>query len=130
MSANSKLREQVARRWRGGCRIRSAERARRRGSSHRGPQDGHCWTAGAVKRLLGVSRLTRPRSRSNGCPFQSISRRSGRLSVLPSHQTCRQVERDVGVDRVAAPMVAIAFGLVRAPVPGATPKNPASGLMA
>ena len=49
---------------------------------------------------------------------------------MPSHHTSPSSVRAQLVKIALAPRAAIAFGLVAAPVPGATPKRPASGLMA
>ena len=55
----------------------------------------------------------------------------GRLvrHAFPPHAAFGR-ERDVGEDACSSTSVAIAFGLVFADVPGATPKKPASGLIA
>ena len=49
---------------------------------------------------------------------------------MPSHQTSPSGVIAVFVKIVERSMVRIAFGLVAAPVPGATPKKPNSGLIA
>ena len=49
---------------------------------------------------------------------------------MPSHQMSPSSVRAQLVKIVLRPIVSIALGLVRAPVPGATPKKPASGLTA
>ena len=49
---------------------------------------------------------------------------------MPSHQTSPSSVRATLVKMLLPDMVAIALGLVFVPVPGATPKNPASGLIA
>ena len=51
-------------------------------------------------------------------------------SVMPSHQTPPSGVRATLVKMVLRASVAMALGLVLAEVPGATPKKPASGLMA
>ena len=89
---------------------------------------GHC-AAGGREARVGV-RGRAPRSRaSSRCPA-SRSRASGGSSVMPSHQMSpSSVERDVGEDRVALDRLhRVRVGLA-APVPGATPKKPASGLI-
>src|ERR1700739_3285397 len=55
---------------------------------------------------------------------------AGGSSVIPSHQTPPSGVTATLVKMVLRLRGAIAFGLVFALVPGATPKNPASGLMA
>ena len=49
---------------------------------------------------------------------------------MPSHHTSPSGVSAVLVKTVLPQSVAIAFGLVAKPVPGATPKKPASGLIA
>jgi hypothetical protein len=49
---------------------------------------------------------------------------------MPSHQTSPSSVRAQLVKIASASSAAIAFGLVAAPVPGATPNRPASGLIA
>ena len=49
---------------------------------------------------------------------------------MPSHQTSPSSVFAQLVKIVFSRIVAIAFGLVSSPVPGATPKKPASGLTA
>ncbi len=97
------------------------------GSSHAASIDGHC-EAGAVKRAFGwaagvfdsgVQRL----------PRQSV-RVAGGTSVIPSHQTSPSSVSPTLVKIALARHEAIALGLVLSEVPGATPKYPASGLMA
>src|ERR1017187_1634020 len=70
----------------------------------------------------------------HGLPRQS-RHSAGGVSVIPSHQTPPSgtpfvVVRATLVKIVLRDSVAIALGLVLAEVPGATPKNPASGLIA
>src|SRR5205814_7598987 len=55
---------------------------------------------------------------------------AGGVSVIPSHHTPPSGVRAVFVKMVFLDSVAMAFGLVLADVPGATPKKPASGLIA
>src|SRR5207249_3963643 len=62
-------------------------------------------------------------------PFQSI-RCSGACFVSPSHHTSPSSVLATFVKMQLACKVRSALGLVSSPVPGATPKNPASGLMA
>ena len=56
--------------------------------------------------------------------------RAGGVSVMPSHHGPPSGVRATLVKMLFLASVAMALGLVRAPVPGATPKNPVSGLMA
>ena len=62
-------------------------------------------------------------------PCQSI-RCAGGSFVIPSHQTSPSSVFAQFVKIEFARIVAIALGLVSSPVPGATPKKPASGLIA
>src|SRR3954447_2771379 len=97
------------------------------GSSHSVAIDG-VWAAGVVKRALGWAAVLSD-SGVQSLPCQSI-RWSGASSVMPSHQTSPPSVLAQLVKIELARTVAIAFGLVFAEVPGATPKNPDSGLMA
>src|SRR6185369_3710329 len=97
------------------------------GSSHCGSMDGHC-DAGTVKRELGCAAL-RPQSGVQGWPCQSVSCAGG-VSVMPSHHTSPSGVSATLVKMALACSVAMQLGLVLAEVPGATPKIPASGLMA
>jgi hypothetical protein len=62
-------------------------------------------------------------------PCQSI-RCAGGSFVIPSHQMSPSSVRAQLVKIELARIVAIAFGFVASLVPGATPKKPASGLIA
>ena len=62
-------------------------------------------------------------------PRQSV-RWSGGVSVRPSHHTSPSSVRATLVKMTSCDRVAMAAGLVASPVPGATPKKPASGLIA
>src|ERR1700756_5090901 len=97
------------------------------GSSHSGAIDGHC-AAGAVNRALGCAAGVSD-SGVHGLPFQSINC-AGFSAVAPSHHTSpsRVLAQLVKIEFFST--VSIALGLVMAPVPGATPKKPASGLTA
>src|SRR5882757_5602324 len=97
------------------------------GFSQSGSIVGHC-RAGAVKRPLGCAAGV-ALAGVHGLPRQSISS-SGTVSVIPSHHTPPSGVRATLVKIVFFLSVAIALGLVFALVPGATPKNPASGLIA
>jgi len=88
---------------------------------------GH-WLIGAVKRELACDAL-RPQSGVQSWPVQSI-RCSGGVLVIPSHQTSPSSVSATLVKIVFLVIEAIAFGLDDSLVPGATPKNPASGLIA
>src|SRR3990167_3786039 len=93
---------------------RMAERGTPSGLSQRGSTMGH-WERGAVKRALGWAA---------GVPSE------GGGALIPSHQTSPSGVRAVLVKRVFLARVSMAFGLEATEVPGATPKRPASGLMA
>ena len=97
------------------------------GSSHSGAIDGH-WLAGAVKRAFGCAAGVSD-SGVQGLPFQSVARAGG-SSVMPSHQTSPSSVSAMLVKIELPQSVCMALGLVSMPVPGATPKKPASGLMA
>src|SRR5262245_63900709 len=97
------------------------------GSSHSGAIEGH-WAAGAVKRAFGWAAGDAD-SGVHGFPCQSVARVGG-SSVIPSHQTSPSGVKAVLVKTEFPHNVCMALGFVSIPVPGATPKNPASGLMA
>src|SRR5262245_57557856 len=97
------------------------------GSFHRSEIDGHC-EAGAVKRELGWAAGV-PFFGVHGSPRQSIAVSGGGPSI-PSHQGVPSGRSATLVKIVLRPIVAIMFGLVFVLVPGATAKNPASGLIA
>src|SRR5438445_7822235 len=101
------------------------------GSSQAGSMVGHC-EAGAVNLELGWAAFA-PVSRAiwgvQGFPRQS-RHSSGGSSVIPSHQTPPPGVSATLVKIVFLESAAIAFGFVFHEVPGATPKNPASGLIA
>src|SRR3954471_1262592 len=94
------------------------------GSSHSGAIEGHC-AAGAVKRALGWA-AGADDSGVQSLPFQSI-RWAGTSSVRPSHQMSPSSVLATLVKMELPSKVRRAFGLVFSPVPGATPKKPASG---
>ena len=101
------------------------------GSSQAGSMVGHC-EAGAVKRAFGCAALRRFAFAISGVqrlPCQS-RHSAGGSSVMPSHQTPPSGVSATLVKMVFLESVAMALGLVLADVPGATPKKPASGLMA
>lgn len=62
-------------------------------------------------------------------PFQSV-RWAGAVSVMPSHHTSPSSVSATFVKTELPHMVFMALALVCSPVPGATPKKPASGLIA
>src|ERR1035437_178943 len=96
-----------------------------------GSMDGHC-AARAVKRAFGCDAgvpLARSMVGVLAMPCHSIHY-AGVLTVMPSHQTPPSGVRATFVKIVFRASVAIAFGFVFTDVPGATPKKPASGLIA
>ena len=97
------------------------------GSSHSGAIDGHC-EAATVNRALGWAAGV-PDSGVQSWPFQSM-RWAGGVSVRPSHQMSPSSVSATLVKRQRSLSVARALGLVLSDVPGATPKKPASGLVA
>src|SRR6266568_3715330 len=97
------------------------------GSSHSGAMMGH-WLAGVVNRELGWAAGS-GESGVKSRPFQSV-RCAGGSSVRPSHHTSPSSVSATLVKMLLAVKVATALALVLAPVPGATPKNPDSGLIA
>src|SRR5215467_1730024 len=101
------------------------------GSSQAGSIVGHC-DAGAVKRALGCAAFAPVFAAISGVhrlPCQSWHSEGG-SSVMPSHHTPPSGVSATLVKMVLRASVAMALGLVFRDVPGATPKNPASGLMA
>src|SRR5580704_1852349 len=84
--------------------------------------------AGAVKRALGCDAFS-PELGSQGRPFQSVSS-VGTGPSRPSHQTPPSGVLATLVKMVSCEMVFTALGFDSMLVPGATPKYPASGLMA
>src|SRR5262245_45347350 len=92
---------------------------------------GHC-AAGAVKRALGCAAFAPVSFAISGVhllPCQSMHSAGG-SSVMPSHHTPPSGVSATLVKIELVASVFIAFGFVFADVPGATPKKPASGLMA
>src|SRR5579863_8373966 len=101
------------------------------GDAQSGSMVGHC-DAGAVKRPLGCAAVVPfflPMAGVQCSPRQS-RHSAGGFSVMPSHHTPPSGVRATLVKMVLRERVAMAAGLVLALVPGATPKKPASGLMA
>src|SRR3954453_14527632 len=97
------------------------------GSPHSSAIDGH-WAAGVGEGGVGWAGGSLE-SGAQSAPCQSIAWAGG-SSVMPSHQTSPSSVFAQLVKIELARTVAIAFGLVFSPVPGATPKKPASGLTA
>src|ERR1043165_9370862 len=101
------------------------------GSSQAESIVGH-WLAGAVKRALGCAALVPVFLAVSGVhklPCQS-RHSAGGSSVMPSHQTPPSGVRATLVKIVFLAIMAMGFGFVFAEVRGATPKTPASGLIA
>src|SRR5262249_27233933 len=101
------------------------------GFSQSGSMLGHC-DAGEVNRALGCEAFAPVCLAISGVhrlPCQS-RHSAGGSAVIPSHHTPPSGVSAVLVKIELRDSVAIAFGLVFALVPGATPKNPASGLIA
>src|SRR5204863_1566374 len=101
------------------------------GSSHEGSMVGHC-EAGAVKRAFGCAAFAPVFFAICGVHFLPCQSRHscGGLSVMPSHQTPPSGVSATLVKIEFLESAIIAFGLVCTEVPGATPKKPASGLIA
>jgi hypothetical protein len=97
------------------------------GSSHSGAIVGHC-DAGAVKRAFGWA-AGASAAGVQSLPFQSTAWAGGSF-VRPSHHTSPSSVLATLVNTQFSSRVRSAFGFVSSPVPGATPKKPASGLMA
>src|SRR5262245_17256957 len=97
------------------------------GSSQRGEIDGH-WRAGAVKREFGCAAFSLEPF-CHGRPRQSV-RWSGTAPSMPSHHGLPSAVTATFVKIEFARSVSIAFRFVFDEVPGATPKNPDSGLIA
>src|SRR5437868_12508284 len=101
------------------------------GFSQSGSIVGHC-EAGAVKRAFGCAAFAPVSFAIAGVhllPCQSVHSAGG-WSVMPSHQTPPSGVSATFVKIEFVANVAIALGFVFTDVPGATPKNPASGLIA
>src|SRR5437016_1227734 len=101
------------------------------GFSQSGSIVGHC-EAGAVKRAFGCAAFAPVSFAISGVHlFPCQSRHSaGGSSVMPSHHTPPSGVKATLVKIEFFASVAIAFGFVLTDLPGATPKNPASGLIA
>src|SRR5437764_3997075 len=101
------------------------------GSSQAESMVGHCF-AGAVNREFGCAALAPVFLAISGVqrlPCQSMHSAGG-SSVMPSHQMPPSGVSATLVKILFFASAAIALGLVFTEVPGATPKNPASGFMA
>src|SRR5438105_2381720 len=101
------------------------------GSSQEGSIVGHC-EAGAVKRAFGCAAFAPVAFAISGVHLLPCQSRhsAGGSSVIPSHQTPPSGVKATLVKIEFVASVAIAFGFVFTEVPGATPKKPASGLIA
>src|ERR1700675_2094217 len=101
------------------------------GSSQAGSIVGHC-EAGAVKRAFGCAAFAPVCCAISGVHLLPCQSRhsAGSSSVIPSHHTPPSGVSATFVKIEFVASVAMAFGLVLIEVPGATPKNPASGLIA
>ena len=97
------------------------------GSSHSGAITGH-WLAIAVKRAFGCADGV-PLCGVQSLPCQSVSFAGG-SSVISSHQTSPSGVSAQLVKNAFSVKLNIAFGFDFMLVPGATPKKPASGLIA
>src|SRR6266480_4889457 len=101
------------------------------GFSQLGSIVGHC-EAGAVNRAFGCAAfapVSLPISGVHLLPCQSVHSAGG-SSVIPSHHTPSSGVSATFVKIEFVANVAMALGFVFTEVPGATPKNPASGLIA
>src|SRR5687767_400057 len=97
------------------------------GSSKFSSTTGHC-VIGAVKRAFGCAALP-SLDGVQSLPCQSMACAGGSPS-MPSHQTSPSSVRATLVKIVFSLIDSTAFGFVLKFVPGATPKNPNSGLIA
>src|SRR5579863_409565 len=101
------------------------------GASQAGSMVGHC-EAGEVKRALGCAALAPVSFAICGVHFLPCQSRhsAGGSSVMPSHHTPPSGVSATLVKIEFFASVAMALGFVFFDVPGATPKKPASGLIA
>src|SRR5260370_29632436 len=104
----------------------NAEMGTPSGAPHLGEILGDC-QAGTVERAFGCA--AGPLELSHVSPFQLIKPAGGGVP-MPSHQGSRSGVTAVLVKIVFLRRAAMTLGFVSMPVPGATPKKPASGLMA
>src|SRR5258708_18365720 len=101
------------------------------GFSASGSIVGH-WEGGEVNRALGWAAFAPvfwAISGVHSLPCQSINRAGG-FSVIPSHHPPPSGVKATLVKMVFLARAAMALGFVFSDVPGATPKNPVSGLIA
>src|SRR5512135_2193557 len=106
---------------------RKAEIGKPSGSSQAGSSEGQ-FVAGTVKRAFGWAAL-RPHPGVQAFPVQSVSSAGG-VSVMPSHHTSPSGVSATLVKIVSRSIDFMQLGLLCTLVPGATPKYPASGLIA
>src|SRR6266480_6930590 len=101
------------------------------GFSQSGSIVGHC-AAGAVKRALGCAAFAPVSFAIAGVHFLPCQSRhsAGGSSVMPSHHTPPSGVSATLVKMLFFDSAAMALGFVFCDVPGATPKKPASGLIA
>src|SRR5437667_1713762 len=101
------------------------------GFSQSGSIVGH-WEAGAVKRAFGCAAFAPVFLAISGVHLLPCQSRhsAGGSSVMPSHHTPPSGVSATFVKIEFFARVVMALGLVLTEVPGATPKNPASGLIA
>src|SRR5258706_5187607 len=97
------------------------------GFSQSESMEGHC-DAGTVNRALGCAAFL-PQPGVHSLPCQSVSLAGG-VSVIPSHHTSPSGVMATFVNIVLILIIAMQLGLVFSDVPGGTPKNPDSGLIA
>jgi hypothetical protein len=89
----------------------------------------YCCVSGGWQRCP-VSKTVIIEERCGSFGVQTGAHSAGGVSVMPSHQTPPSGARAKLVKIVFLARVAMALGFVFAEVPGATPKKPASGLIA
>src|ERR671920_423218 len=106
---------------------RIASRGTPRGSSYSGARIGHC-LIGVQYRLFGWLDSS-PESGVQGSPFQEVAC-AGVFSIPSHHTSPSSVSATLVNTELPLARVRIALGLVCWLVPGATPKNPYSGLTA
>src|SRR5262245_23962152 len=97
------------------------------GSSHTLSMLGHCVDE-TVNRALGCAAFV-PLAGVQSLPCQSIACAGGAPS-MPSHHTSPSSVSATLVKMTLRSSIFMALGFVFIDVPGATPKHPASGLMA
>ena len=128
-AASSATRTRAARWWRGGRRRGTPRSARPSGPPTRARSTGTA-TPATQKREFGCAAGRRRTRASTTGRFQSVRCAGGSsVDVLPPHVAVVG-ERGVGEHGVARRACASRSGWTRSLVPGATPKNPNSGLIA